>query len=58
LQDSGRGSLATRVDNAWPVAELTAGIEARYRLCLTHLHSTPPLGGSRRSIAMPYGTEN
>jgi len=26
-------------------------------LCLPHLHSTPPLGGCRRNIAMPFGTE-
>jgi len=25
--------------------------------CLPYLHSTPLLGGSRRSIAMPFGTE-
>jgi len=25
--------------------------------CLSHLHSTPPLGGSRRNIAMPFGME-
>jgi len=26
-------------------------------LCLSHLHLTPPLGGLRRIIAMPWGTE-
>jgi len=26
--------------------------------CLPHLHSTPPLGGSRWNIAMTFGTEN
>jgi len=25
--------------------------------CLPYLHSTPPLGGFRRNIAMPFGTE-
>jgi len=25
--------------------------------CLLHLHSTPPLGGPRRNIAMTFGTE-
>ena len=25
--------------------------------CLPHLHSTSPLGGSRRNIAMPFGAE-
>jgi len=25
--------------------------------CLPHLHSTPPLGGSSRNIAIPFGTE-
>ena len=25
--------------------------------CLPHLHLTPPLGGSRWNIAMPFGTE-
>ena len=25
--------------------------------CPPHLHSTPPLGGSRRNIAMPFGME-
>ena len=61
LRDGGRGP----VDNTLPVAALTAGIKARYRLknrdfCLPHLHSTPPLGGgggSRRNIAMPFGME-
>ena len=48
LRDGGRGP----VDNTLPVAALTAGIKARYRLknrdfCLPHLHSTPPLGGGR-----------
>jgi len=30
------------------------------QFCLPHLHSAPPLGGggSRRNIAMTYGTEN
>ena len=26
-------------------------------LCLPNLHSTPPLGGFRRNIAKPFGTE-
>ena len=26
--------------------------------CLRHLHSTPPLGGRRRNIAIIFGTEN
>ena len=26
-------------------------------LCLPHLHSTPPLGGLRRNIAMTFGIE-
>ena len=26
-------------------------------LCLPHLHSTPPLGGSRRTIAMAFDAE-
>ena len=26
-------------------------------LCLSHLHSTPPLGGPRRNIAMTFGAE-
>jgi len=33
-------------------------IQAQNRdFCLTHLHSTPPLGGSRRNIAIPFGAE-
>jgi len=34
LRDGGRGSLATHVDNAWPVAALTAGIEAIGCVCI------------------------
>ena len=29
----------------------------RIALCLLHLHSTPPLGGLRRNIAMTFGVE-
>jgi len=47
------------VDNTWHVAALTAGTKAREAqnrdFCLPHLHSMPPLGGSRRNIAMPFG---
>ena len=25
--------------------------------CLPYLHSTPPLGGSRRNVANPFGVE-
>ena len=28
-----------------------------YHFCLPHLHSMPPLGGFRRNIAIPFGTE-
>jgi len=45
------------VDNTWPVAALTADIGSESRFLPTHLHSTPPLRGSRRNIAMSYGTE-
>jgi len=51
-----------RIDNTWPVATLTAGSEARYRLriaisayhtCIRRIR----YGGFRRNIAMPFGVE-
>jgi len=32
-------------------------IRQESRFCLPHLHSTPPLGGSRRNIATSFGME-
>ena len=61
LRDSGRGPPAT-LDNTWHVAALTAGTKARYRLRIA-ISAYPTCirrpvrggGGSRRSIAMPFG---
>ena len=59
---AGRWSSGDHVDNTWPVAALTAGIEARFRLriaisayptCIRRPHQ----GGSRHNIAMPFGVE-
>ena len=38
---------------------LIASYSSRIAICATaaHLHSTPPLGGPRQNIAMPFGTE-
>ena len=33
-------------------------IRPESRFCLPHLHSTPPLGGSRQNIAIPFRMEN
>ena len=57
-----RDSTGDPVDNTWHLGALTAGTKARYRLriaistyptCIQHPHQ----GGSRRSIAMPFGME-
>ena len=51
-----------RVDNTWPVAALIADSAARYRLRIA-ISAYPTCirrsryGGSRRNIAMPFGTE-
>jgi len=52
-------STGDRVDNTWPVAsrQLSQIYAQNQEFCLPHLHSTPPLGGSRRNIAMPFGTD-
>jgi len=35
-----------------------ARLQAQNRdFCLSHLHSMPPLGGSRQTIAIPFGAE-
>ena len=38
--------------------ELDIGAESRFLHCIPHLHSTSPLGGLRRHIAMSLGTGN
>ena len=40
-----------------PVCSVCSDIRSKSRFCLPHLHSTPPLGGSRRNIAIPFGVE-
>ena len=59
----GTAVLRRRVDNTWPVAALTARSEASSQ---SRFLPTPPAfdasvrkrgGGSRRNIAMPFGTE-
>jgi len=50
--------FATRtVDNTVDLYAAKPDIRTESRYCLPHLHSTPPLGGSRRNIAIPFGTE-
>ena len=50
--------LATRaVDNPIDLYAAKPDIRPESRFCLPHLHSTPPLGGSRRNIATPFGME-
>jgi len=51
--------LSTRtVYNTVDLYAVYAAIFVQNRvLCLLHLHSTPPLGGSRRNIAIPFGTD-
>ena len=40
------------------VLEIKRDIGRKSRFIHTHLHSTPPLRGSRRNINIPFGTEN
>jgi len=55
-------STGNRIDNTWPVAALTAGTEARYRLRI-EISAYPTCiqchryGGFRQSIAMPFDME-
>jgi len=50
--------FATRtVDNTVVLYVAKPDIRPESCFCLHHLHSTPPLGGSRRNIATPFGTE-
>ena len=55
-----------RIDNTWPVAALTARIEAGYwlRIPISAILPTPPAfnapvrgGGFRRNIVIPFGME-
>jgi len=53
-------SADNRVDSSWPSqrSQHAMKILAQNRdFCLPHLHSTPPLGGFRRNIAMSFGVE-
>ena len=50
--------FATRtVDNTVDLYAAKSDIRPESCFCLPHLHSTSPLGGSRRNIAIPFGTE-
>ena len=55
-------STGDPVDNTWPVAALTAGTEARYRIRIAIsaygiFIRRPRLGGPRRSTAMLFRVE-
>jgi len=39
------------------ISEIKRDIDQKSYFFLTHLHWTPPLGGLRRNIAIPFGTE-
>jgi len=58
-EGEGRGSCAPLLKFLNPPL-LTAGTKATAQnrdFCLPYLHSTPPLGGSRRNVANPFGVE-
>ena len=57
LRDGSRGLPATRVDNTWPIAALTSGSKAKYRLRIPTSAYRTCIRRSRRSIAMLFGTE-
>jgi len=62
-RDGGRAwYTGDRLGNTWPVAALTAGSDATYRLRIAiSAYPTcirrPSYGSSRRNIVMPFGTE-